>query len=1160
MKQVREVRRARLLQGLRPLPGFGRGAGQRLGDPGRLVRRAVQQNKRRAQAGGRRLQLRVQAGQGGVFREQLPEDLHRVAQPAKNLRREDFFGRLFPQAGTEGEQVAREVAAVHAGNIERGKGPERAGLIPVQEVPAIPLEALHGGEGILRALDQAAGRKIAEIPGGQIGQERQAHVRGRGPRGDRRDGDFLKIVGGQPVLPGRDKRFEVVPGLPGGVPQKSPLPGRQIRRRGFDGLADPPGDPRGRQPQAEVRQRPGQFGRLPPGQQKSRGQRDDRRDPHRGIEAGQAGPGGLFGVARGLPFEEPPPRHQQAQQRPRDGVQADVGVVGEKGEGEDDLAELPAPRPHHALQVHRPGQVGRFAEPVDERRQQSGEGDDGHDQQRAQASVAGQQQPGAEHQEQQGGGDEAAAQVVEDFPLRQHRQRIGDAAGVGSGHPRQEPLRDLPVAAHPAVTPVDVHVVAGGMVFVELHIADEGGTGMARLQQIMAEHGVFRAPAVHGPLESIHIVDTLADERAFLKNILIHIGHLPGVGIDPRLAGEQPDKPGSPGARQTHAHARLQNAVAFGDDPARRVELRTVQRMGHGGHEPAGGVAGELGVGVERDDILHRRQNGRVSLDGGKACGVAAAEEFVKRHELSPLALIAHPPALAGVPAPRAVEQVEHGLVPGRILGVQPRDAGPCLLQQPVVSRENFRRRIPVVRQQGKVQMRIAVREGVNLQGLEEPDDAFRTREQRGNDHHRAAVRIEAGGVVQARELAGFHEQGGQPVRQRHRQLTGAEEENQGEKNQFPALHVQRLGQPHKTARREQRGARNATRIIRQRKAMDAAFNRRSPGPAHLHRPRQRRPAFPDQKKSHMRGPTVAGRRPGPVGGQPDRVPRDLAFRPVAVPGEKFDRVAIAVARRKIHLAIDAGRVGAQGLLDQAQRLHERLPVHGAQQAQAGNAVAHGDLVGRLILAFQLDPLFDRQPLFGEPLLQPAAREMQRRALPRQTLAEFRHEGTGEGQVGLRHVGHHDHEVRRIFFRHGLQAIHPGVRKIPVLPGDGQPGGDPLEILNQPKPQHDGNGPQLAQLQRSDGLIGGDEGAERFGLDLRVRVRDQLEHEVVDARQSGRPAGHQAGQFPAVTPGQMSPGQLDLLFDEVEIVEEPFGGRRDVPARIDGQGRAVKGP
>jgi hypothetical protein len=64
--------------------------------------------------------------------------------------------------------MSRQIAAVHAGNIERAKRLERAGFIPIVEVPAIPLESLHRGEGVLRASNQAARRKIAQIPAARL--------------------------------------------------------------------------------------------------------------------------------------------------------------------------------------------------------------------------------------------------------------------------------------------------------------------------------------------------------------------------------------------------------------------------------------------------------------------------------------------------------------------------------------------------------------------------------------------------------------------------------------------------------------------------------------------------------------------------------------------------------------------------------------------------------------------------------------------------------------------------------------------------------------------------------------------------------------------------------------------------------------------------------
>jgi hypothetical protein len=40
----------------------------------------------------------------------------------------------------------------------------------------------------------------------------------------------------------------------------------------------------------------------------------------------------------------------------------------------------------------------------------------------------------------------------------------------------------------------------------------------------------------------------------------------------------------------------------------------------------------------------------------------------------------------------------------------------------------------------------------------------------------------------------------------------------------------------------------------------------------------------------------------------------------------------------------------------------------------------------------------------------------------------------------------------------------------------------------------------------------------------------------------------------------MPPGELNLLFDQVEVVEKPFGGGSDAPAWIYGERRAIESP
>ena len=254
-KQVFQMLRAMTLQRLDPAFEFFLFRGERSRILVRLSGHLGQQGKRRARSGRRILQFHLDLCQRGILAGQTPENSHGVAQAGKNQRREKFFISQFPEAGAERQQMSRKVAAVHARHIKRLEWLEGTSFIPIEEVPAIPVQSLHGGQGILGALNQGAHRKIPHIPGAQIGQQRQAHIRGGGPRSGHRGGNFLKIVRRQPILPRGDKGFKEMPRLAGGASQKHHLLRSQIGCRAFYGLADAPGDPWRGEPQANRGQR-----------------------------------------------------------------------------------------------------------------------------------------------------------------------------------------------------------------------------------------------------------------------------------------------------------------------------------------------------------------------------------------------------------------------------------------------------------------------------------------------------------------------------------------------------------------------------------------------------------------------------------------------------------------------------------------------------------------------------------------------------------------------------------------------------------------------------------------------------------------------------------------------------------------------------------------
>ena len=129
--------------------------------------------------------------------------------------------------------------------------------------------------------------------------------------------------------------------------------------------------------------------------------------------------------------------------------------------------------------------------------------------------------------------------------------------------------------------------------------------------------------------------------------------------------------------------------------------------------------------------------------------------------------------------------------------------------------------------------------------------------------------------------------------------------------------------------------------------------------------------------------------------------------------------------------------------------------------------------------------------------------------------------------------------------------VGPRIGPVPVDRAGRDPGADAAQVLDQRQPQHDRNRPQLAQLERRHRLVGRHEAGKALRVDPAVAVRDRLERDVVDARQPGGGPVRQARQLAAVPLGQVPLGRADLLFDQVEVVEQPFRGGRDAAVRRD---------
>ena len=167
--------------------------------------------------------------------------------------------------------------------------------------------------------------------------------------------------------------------------------------------------------------------------------------------------------------------------------------------------------------------------------------------------------------------DQAAAQVVEDLPAPDERQRIALEA-VARGYQRKQPEQNLPVAADPAMLAPGVREDARRVFVDDLEVGDERHPGVQPFEQVVRQQRVLRNAVLERRRERVHVVQALAGEDALAEQILIRVGHRRGVRIHARVPRVQPREQRARRARERDAHPRLQNAVAFGDPARPRVE------------------------------------------------------------------------------------------------------------------------------------------------------------------------------------------------------------------------------------------------------------------------------------------------------------------------------------------------------------------------------------------------------------------------------------------------------------------------------------------------------------------------------------------------------------------------------------------------------------
>ena len=215
---------------------------------------------------------------------------------------------------------------------------------------------------------------------------------------------------------------------------------------------------------------------------------------------------------------------------------------------------------------------------------------------------------------------------------------------------------------------------------------------------------------------------------------------------------------------------------------------------------------------------------------------------------------------------------------------------------------------------------------------------------------------------------------------------------------------------------------------------------------------------------------------------------------------------------------IDAGRIAAQQLLDHAAAV---------RRSRASRSAASARRLPMLLLietwsaacccASSCTRCSMLWPELGQPLLDPAQRQRQRRALPLQAARHLGHERAGHRRIRARHVGDHQHHAV------GIALGGAGHRCRPSAPPCGGSASRPCTRAATRRRFSIRASRSMIGIAHSSPsvsgvhvLVGADEAQQAGVVDAAVTVRNHFQRDVVDTRQSGRRPAGEPRQFAVV--------------------------------------------
>ena len=278
-----------------------------------------------------------------------------------------------------------------------------------------------------------------------------------------------------------------------------------------------------------------------------------------------------------------------------------------------------------------------------------------------------------------------------------------------------------------------------------------------------------------------------------------------------------------------------------------------------------------------------------------------------------------------------------------------------------------------------------------------------------------------------------------------------------------------------------------------------------------------------------------------------ERVLRHFNFREARALGHALDHVPVLVARRETHAAVEARRVLAEHAIHRALALDEDLPVTQPDRPQARDAVRHHQRGQREPFGSALRRVVGRQPLIGDPPLEPEQRREPARRQP-ELLQEPRDEGRRE-RLPLAHE-RRKHVLERVgvLLALRLDARRPYVRRFHFAQAVHRAQRHPPHALDEPEPQHRRDRPELADRERRALLVRRHEEVDVIQRDATFGVRDQRGRYLVHARISAQRARPEFREFVVIVARETLAHLAHMLLHHVVVVEQPIARGTDVRA------------